>query len=432
MKHVKFFVILAIIYSSGALAQQPAFIPGSNTVPSPEQMHRLNQHLKAASNPGKVDNYYWNGVFFTWDYGYTTSYTYNADGLVTEALNTEPGQNSTRAIWTYDSAGRMLAVLAQRNESNQWENIYTFEWEYDPYGHLLKEVRKSWDGTGWDTMSRMQNLYVLNAANQVTERVMQTEELGDWVNKYKTTYALDADGFPTEIIKSQWYQNAWAFMEKHTDIAWHAFDMEKLEGSFSFYIYHDWNGVDWDTLGRETFQYDSFGGYVSIQEGYNGGAWFNLHRLSKTHDQHTNFIHFKEEDWISWNNTWQLYAEYGDDLTYDMNNNLVERISKAWDSDGDTMRNEYRYVYSDFPVGISLYNEALHPFPNPVKDRLTLHLYPYNVKEVYIYNSLGQEVAVVKAGHEIVQADLSHLLPGLYIIRAKGSGCILNGTFIKE
>ena len=94
---------------------------------------------------------------------------------------------------------------------------------------------------------------------------------------------------------------------------------------------------------------------------------------------------------------------------YDSKGNIVV------ESDGNFGHGEYHVIYVHGAMSVADVNESSYNvFPNPVKDVLTVS--GENMKQVTVYNALGQLVKSVSCSDDTVQINVNDLQSGMYFV----------------
>lgn len=430
MKPFKLLLLIAVICLAPAVFAKD-FSVQTKTSEHQKQVRDLNQKLQASSLPGQELLYLWDSFDSTWSFTNKILYTYNADGLVTEQLRQDSNSNNlSRTQITYDSEGRETNYMTQNYVGGQWENSMKYLTEYDAYGHVTKMIGYSWESNAWDTVYGEIRTLTLNGGNYVTEVEAKQWDYstGDWMNSYKLIYTLDGNGVPTEMIYQEWGGIMWDNVDRSTNATFKSWDPEMLNGEALYYLVQTWDGSMWDDVNRETSTYDSYGGGVSVREDYSNNAWVNSMRRTIIHDNKSNFIEYKQEEWN--NNAWELFDRFTEDLTYDGSDNIIERITSYRNFLSGQMQLDSRHIYSNFVAGIAgNKTDGLTLYPNPVKDQLFITI-PEKAEQLFIYDITGQEVYAGEADERMI--NLSGIAPGMYILKIRGHKGSFHAKFVKE
>ncbi len=71
-------------------------------------------------------------------------------------------------------------------------------------------------------------------------------------------------------------------------------------------------------------------------------------------------------------------------------------------------------------------------YPNPANDLLTIHCPENHIRNIYIFNTLGERLRVEQADGDQTTVDLRSLAPGLYMVRIETDNGIITQKLIKR
>ena len=365
------------------------------------------------SKPGKSEDYLW--IDF-WYHTANNIYTYDDKGVLIENFRTLPESTDTiaRKIWTYDNYDNLTEYLFQMRNNNVWEIFFGAKY-----------------------------LYTYNDAGNVLETVYQLWNTDNWENYIKTEYTIGIQGEWIEYVEYLWENESWINNNRFTDIVWHNWDKLQLQN----YTKQEWNN-EWVNTDRFSYTYTG-NNYTAIREvfinddwvlneretytitateetdlfeHYDNGTWINNERYSVFYNELGAVVRSKIEKWED--NTWLLLSSTRYLLTYNENNDIVEKICQYWDNVGQTWDALERFLYSNFQyfeLGVEEYGSGLQVniYPNPVTGTITFDFNGEGESEkmVKIFSVAGQNVYEEKLTGNQNKIDLGILPKGMYILR---------------
>ncbi len=170
-------------------------------------------------------------------------YFYNAQGLVEEILYSyydEIWQTYGKTVLSYDEGGLLqLGTRFMTDWDGEWEPQDKTEYSYNAEGLCIEEIESEWY-EGWNLMEK--TVYQYNAQQLCSEKI-EYGWGGGWYRDYKNTYDYDAEGnLLTEIA---YYLNLvtedWDYLNKYE------FAYDANNNCIDYYEYsHDYGAEDWD------------------------------------------------------------------------------------------------------------------------------------------------------------------------------------------
>lgn len=306
------------------------------------------------------------------------------------------------STYTYDAQGRLTQRVYADPTTNQHlakENI-----SYDAYGNESLYKFEQWNGVSWDVMNAYKIQSTYNAQGLKTEEIHQNWDTfgGIWENEGKTVTTYDASNRAMEITNLEWDNNAWvqvdrmvlnhvngtatsALMQEYDGGSWQdVFRAQNLTWHVLYEIpmaytleYYD-NGT-WVNGEKYLAVYDANGGHVGTYQQWEATAnlWVNSSRETESYDNNRNFTGWEEEMWDAAASGWVYNGEEQEVLTYS-GIDITERIFRdSWNST-QTLQDQRKEVYSNFQTfNISGVKKpfaelAVNVYPNPATDRIRI------------------------------------------------------------
>ncbi len=167
----------------------------------------------------------WDNEISDWVNRYFYSYTYDAEENELSELRqdwyTIPGQwvNSYLLSSTYDTSGNMLSYLNQYWESGTdvWVNISSDSYAYDALGNMLLELYQNWDSENWQNEWKTDYEYDYNS-KKVTG--IYYEWSGEWISidNYMYLYIFNNYLFSSNGYKAEAYYSSYSLGIEDEDV----------------------------------------------------------------------------------------------------------------------------------------------------------------------------------------------------------------------
>ena len=430
------------------------------------------------SKPLKGANYNWDSNGANWTAIDSTFYTYNSQGLITQESNGSNASTLTyRQTTTYDANYRVTEFLSEIYDAglSAWVNAQKHTEAYDAQGNTTSDEYFSYNVglSQWDITSGSLYAYTYNGQNQILTRTAQEynstlaiyvndyreinytynsfgnplswdEEEWDgvqWVPTAKYFYVYDANGFPTEAEVQEWDATSSAFVpvQKYTDVLWYNWTGDINDGLVAYTLNLGYNTATsaWDTTGQTTTTYGVNDSYVQLDEVYSNGVFVNDYRATANIDYQGRSTLEGGDNWNTSTNTWDVSWQEANTYTYDVNDNLTQRINQYWNQSSMMLVNNIRNDYADFQTfdnTTGLFsNEAgtLSVYPNPMHELVTIST-DQLTENVTIIQLVDLNGTVVKTIDNIngttTEISRDALKSGLYFVQVKSGSTVLAMT----
>ncbi len=390
-----------------------------------------NSRMLVQSLPLNSTLYYRDQTNNTWVQTANGRYTYDAQGNQTSFTNLPVilHQMAMKDSSLFDSQGNLIysGSYTFSSLSNSWvagmeeRNQYI----YNSFGRPTDVIYVSYYNGSLQGMSKEAMVY--NSAGYPTEQITYDWVNNTWVPESKILFSYTNPNNPPTTLVAQNYNNGvWTNEMRLQNVTWH--DFFKFE--FTYYEAQVWLGGFWMNAVKNTTTYDALGGSVEITQNWLGLAWVNSERNTNTYDSKMNFVNRKGETWQ--NNAWERDYESGYVLTYNANDQITERITKAWDPSSNTIKEYEKEVYSNFMVlgtSKSLPQSEVKVYPNPATDHLNISLGSKEKAIAVVTDLTGKVVlsqALQPAGFHCL--NLTGLAKGSYLLKLETN----KGTSIQK
>ena len=364
----------------------------------------------------------WNGS--SWENSSRHFYTYTGTNL--EATNTYQTWggvdwiNVDRKSTSYDVSNRPVEYLYETWSGASWNNWYRYQEQYNTQGKLQTETYQTWSGAVWVNDTRYS--YTYNSNDLITEILVQNWT-GAWTNTSKETRTYDAMGHILTKIDYTWsggWQNSYQYLYTYDG-----------NGNNTILLIQNWDPIyTWVNYSQNLNQYDGNNNLTEeLNQLWNGGtnSWNNYHKYNFTYNAQKAQLTALYQLWntgTGWEPTSYVMS------TYDMNNNLSERIFQQWN--GTAWVNFLRQTGFIWILITDVEDEGLlvdefklyNNYPNPFNPSTKIKFNVPSISNVTIkvFDITGTEIKV------LVNQTLER---GLHEIEFSGNG-LASGIYFYE
>src|SRR6478735_553296 len=371
----------------------------------------------------------------SWNLRENGTYTYDSQGNQTSLTRIPVVSQypSLKDSALYDGHGNQtfVAGYTRNGSSNTWNlnNASRSQYTYNPAGQPLEIITEDKNLTSWTNSSR--ETYVYNPAGFVTEFTAYQWLNNSWVPMQKFIYGFAVATNPPNSMTIQTYNGGvWENQTRYQNITWHNFN----QGEYLNREEQTWNMNSWVNQSKEIVVYDQLGGSVNVSQFWNGLAWENAGRSYITLNTHSDITTLKRDTWQ--NNTWVPVQERQFLLTYNSASQLIETISREWNSMTNIMQNSGKTTYSNFQVlGTTKALPALtvQVYPNPTTDLLQISAQETSNMQATLTDLTGKLVLSQNLpATSKRQLNLSALAKGTYLLRLETQKCTSVQKIIKQ
>ena len=239
-------------------------------------------------------------------------------------------ENVWKYNYTYDDAQKkLMEVLYQTGNLDQWENTYLDIYTYDIHNNVTERLRKSWNSGQW-TDSYLY-IYTYDTHNNIVEGLGKSWNSGQWVTKEKYTYTYDINDNITEKM----YQDLTIiyYNYKYT----YTYDMHN---NMTEEVYQNCEYGEWEIVYENTDTYNTFNKKIeTLRKWWDHGKFTGASKWTYTYDAHNNLTEeVCQNSWTSWENDYKIV------YTYNEQNNRTEYLYQEWKS--AQWVNGFRYTYT--------------------------------------------------------------------------------------
>lgn len=379
--------------------------------------------------PGRAVHYNWSATGMRWEDATTQTLTYNSKAQLQRQVEADSAtaDPQTTIINTYDAAGNPTEAIVQQWNGSSWTNAARLTLAYDSHQLMTEQSVQLYANGLWLTISgnRYQNQY--DAAGRLVSRTSQKRlGSGAYANEQRSLFTLPASGqaWTASTIQS-WTGTAWQDSVRIGSAVWQDFAKDYLLSA----TYEERQGSTWQP-GRFVGTYTPTAERRIVQRQV-GTTYVNDTQQARDIDAAGNQTSFREEQWNTVGNAWEVQYEDRTLLTYNASGDIVRRIeqmNKVGDTNG--LENQERINYSNFQT-IALANRTtllpantLQAYPNPSADgRFVLHINLLGgLVQLTINDALGRAVLSQEypAGlPATLPLDLSQHPAGLYTLEVR-------------
>lgn len=393
------------------------------------------------------------------------SFKYDMKGNRTEELVDEEGALS-KTVTTYDEFNYPLTVLQTESEDGEtWTNSGKTEYVYDTkvHGFFTERISNDWADGEWVRNYRCEtNSITRNDDGNIIE-VIKSLPMGDELRPaYRSAWSYGNDGKANEYRYYVNYGEDWELYDElsYKDIVWENTDgqmtvfgdlLELTEGNNrlksavvyyqdqpdghylveytegGFIIRETTNDIN--QIGRTTSMetLDANGSMRLTTTEYfdeegnilNEPTYINVQEAIM--DEHGNMIQFNEKETLE--GVTELIASTRYTYTYDEAGNPTELVSEDYDYESQEYYFMERTVYGEYinvASGIGVIKGAATAAWTLEGDAVTASA--SGLTGLSVFNIQGYRLAHTPADASSATISLADMMPGVYIIRAEGTG----------
>ena len=420
-----------------------------------ERSRAVNEFL-----PTVEKQFVWNPEFSIWDSVAIRNYVYFESNLDTVNIG-DPVNNEYLSREVYTNTALEDVTITQAFESGTWVNMQKnvdtrdnqgyptgnqfYSWQngdwvlqfgeryvttYDGSNNLVGVESQSWDGItqSWETYSNTLASYEGNLKTQLIFQEPSIDGTLEDLIRIELAYQDGSTEADTALLFLLQGGN-WLLQSRFLIDRWINYNnFETFEPvSYTEQEYLDGSFVD---VYRQVRNDLDNGGYFDLGEDFDGAAWVLSSRFTVLIDDKGNLLEEKSESYIKS----ELFIDFATlfTYTYDVNNNILERIQQFYDIN----TNEYQFInrsvfgaYLDV-TGIELIgDESFTIFPNPTEGLLNLSS-NQQVEQVRIFDMHGRMVK--QESSNVRQINVSDLDAGLYFVQATINKQLVSTRFVKQ
>lgn len=264
--------------------------------------------------------------------------------------------------YEYDGVGNLVSAVYRMNDGNG--NFELFSKKVFSYANQeVSYLYQLWDDNSSSWKNDYEEISTFDTEGNQTEfKIREANINGNWENLFRETRAYNSESRLSEVRSAEWTGTAWNdTMLK--EISYNAL------GLYTTIIDFSSNGSGWDTLSRESAQYEQFGlqwsGYLlevmtldglqpSIRESYfhnQDGDWtgmtresWNLFTSSWENDSREQYEYTPKGFWTAWTKQTFDGAMWENDARQESVNNGAtrEEVMKIWNNGTQSWEDQAR------------------------------------------------------------------------------------------
>lgn len=383
--------------------------------------------------------------------GYSEDYAWDPD------VNT--WQHVSNTTYDYDVAGRLTEEIEQEAQTGIYLSRYTYAYDY--FGNITEDVNYTRGFDEWIPAGGSKSEYLLNVNGDVVGVIEKTIMDGEWVNKTKTEYILNANAVPIGMQTYNWTGTGWELYGKTVNITWHNWQKRQIAGYTFQYLqdgvwtngeryfaqyngnnyigeFETWENTQWEYTKREVYSKTSDEEILTLGS-WNGAGWVMEERYTTKFDAQGNQTKMEYSTWTAFE--WLTDLEFFFDLTYNGLIDVTELVIRYRDPDITEPVNISKYVFSNFlhfeTTEVKNVNllENVAVYPNPVTSVFDIKINDKSSSEfaVSIVNLAGQTIFSENYSTPSISVNTELLPGGMYLLNIKSSeGKIYNTKLIKK
>lgn len=363
------------------------------------------------------------------------TYTYTLNGgstVLTEQydMGTNTWVPNIRITSAFDSHGNQIKTMYEfYDATNGWYIGFAssrYIVYYNSTNKIAQEVDSAFNSSTMMMEANFGMTRSFNSLNQVVRIENFSYDNGIAILDEIDSIHYNANGLPAMLTA----YNVFTMDPQYRldNIVWSSFnpDIDLFENEPASYIENEYSNSIWQITGRfTTTSPDNFGSKIQLSENYVNNVYIPSYRYSKINNSHLDLVLDADEEYDEINAKWN--TNYGSSYAYqyDMNNNMIEKItSYRYQNDTAYQYNE-KLEYSNFisiTQGISESKTLdLKLYPNPSNDGkvlINLNLVKASSINIELVDINGRLVNVQHEdlGQGLNTVELNGLNKGLYFV----------------
>jgi hypothetical protein len=268
----------------------------------------------------------------------STDYRYHADGNIAEIVSYSQYEgsfiyfNGSHRYYSFDSSGRLLEATDSSystGSSSGTKNYYT----RDSSGNIVQHISQNLSNNIWTNYVRKD--FVIGITNKDSVVVTYNWQ-GSWQNQNMIEYFYNSGGKDSTIIYSSWNTASWLYTNLY-DYFYDGSLRDSIVVGFRFNA----ATLNWDSLSRTSYQYDSLGLlHIILTESFQISGWIPDRKIEYTYNQWGKETYFEDSRYyqgIGWERVSWYYT------TYDSLGQKTETYSSCYGCGHSS--SSYRYNY---------------------------------------------------------------------------------------
>ena len=298
---------------------------------------------------------------------------------------------------------------------------------YDTEGRLTHDSIVEYGASGWSIRSGFDNTYII-------------EYGGFYLNINVSNYSYNNEGEPETIIYSKTYNDSIIYYHVIT------YEYEKTDSTRQItrneIDLHNQQMPDpdtithWQNMDRFYETYDQAGRRKSVMLITNNiydGEQID-YRAAFTWTESGQMLHASYFTWEADGDTGKWVEATRIDNRYDAYGNLLQYDKTFYDARTGKWETEHSktYYYTYLETGLTenrVKTGSLHIFPNPAGDEIRISGLSGKNMRYTVYNLYGQPATSGRSEDQFI--DVSHLVPGIYLLEIRNENSIYSGRFVK-
>jgi hypothetical protein len=289
--------------------------------------------------------------------------------------------------YEYDAQGRQTLYISYvwNNDINQWIRNWKYEREYDVQGYEIIVASYHWESDLNDWLSQSRNEYQWEYQFDGNQRITQAIAVSYYGYFIKYEYAYDAQG--NQIMRTYYTWENDGFWESKIKDEW-TYDMQK---NITMHNWYSWNNELNVWVKRSIYEYTHDLSY---------------HKADVIGADITNFTDMDGFNTLDENIVLEIKESYRENITSDWSEPRI-----------------YTFHYSEITTSITTHPQHnISIYPNPTSGELRIENGELRMASVEVFDIMGRkQYAEIRESNGGVLLNISHLPPGIYLVKAAGS-----------
>lgn len=384
-------------------------------------------------------------------------------------------KNVHKYTYTYDGSDNVLSELRQLWNGADWVNVRNTTYSYDANNKVLMDYKRVWREGNWaDSLKDVYTYddkqlmstrthenfdvpekgtfrltFTYDKRENLTYRLYEGWNGAEWFNQENFSCTYDGNNNMLSQLIQIWGRGNWK------DYAYLTYEYDDRNNPLMELIQEKGETDEWEDMEKWSFQYDLNDNIINvIYEPFRNYPYENNMQWSHTwdggHNMLTNIVQYRNIEHSEWSNLEKF--EY----IYDDQKNCT--VAEHWSWTGGWVYNRahdlsvtYNDAQSTFAIGGGFYKvalsyttiggqgEAIAPvsdelisiYPNPTSGKIIFSIADVDVKQVSLYNQLGQKIMEQAFVNENV-LEIGHYPSGVYLLLMETTQGNITKKIIKQ
>jgi hypothetical protein len=384
-----------------------------------------------------IQQFTWYSGIGKWIYTDRREYTYDENGYHASATYLDWRESSQEWIKWFmfefindENGNRLESYSYYPDDNNEWEPGAKGVMTYNADNLMTEAINSMWDKDSQEYIPDIRYTYTYSNENHLELLLAEKYFEGDWNSFQKWIYSYTSSGDPEQTVKYYFNGQSWVESEK----AEFTFDEHH---NMTIQVDYLWVGNQWENKSRWDWEYDANHNETHEwrrQWDNSEGKWINDFKGENAFNGESQPTLYSAYDWNETSEKWA--GIYKDVYTYNDHGDIFSYTTYKWREDKDEWYLFSRGYYFHTPSTsiFELSTHSLRIYPNPVSHYISIEGVDRmnGEMECSILSTSGTIVKRINLSQTIADIDVGDLAPGLYLLTIDTGSAIITKKIIKQ